>query len=47
MLAVYSGNERLDKKSCLGSLIIMFSITLAPKLVDILSIINISGAFKQ
>ena len=47
MLAVYSGKERLDKKSCLGSLIIMFSVTLAPKVIDILTTINISGAFKQ
>ena len=40
-------SNKLDKNICLKSLAIMSTIALTPKIISLLSIVNISGAFKQ
>lgn len=40
-------NERLDKKACILSLLTIAIITFAISILDIQSLINISGIFKQ
>ncbi len=47
MLIVYSGKEKIDKNSCLTSLLIISAITLTPVVMNLLTLINISGVFKM
>lgn len=40
-------SNKLDKNICLKSLVIMSTIAFTPKILNLLSLVNISGAFKQ
>lgn len=40
-------SNKLDKNVCLKSLLIMSAIAFTPKVLGFLSLVNISGAFKQ
>ena len=40
-------SNKLDKNTCFKSLLIMSTIAFIPKILGFLSLINISGAFKQ
>lgn len=40
-------SNKLDKNICLKSLLIMSTIAFTPKVLGFLSLVNISGAFKQ